>query len=122
MNKNIMKHPESLADDIFYCAGVLCTVSFITVARNISVLCGRYLPFSGNFYMRFHEPEVWRWIFPVAASAGSVFLFAAWRKKFGHGSIRTNAASFLTGAAVVMLFETIVHTFGYLLGTTGILF
>ena len=119
-----MKKIENLWENICFYDGVFMPVAIIFLIRNISVLLGVYIPFSGNIEMRFTEVEIWRYVFFVLYSAITILIFTKIHKKEIPSKEKFNKyySAFLWGAAMTFGFEFIFHFLGYRLGSTGILF
>lgn len=103
-DKNEKWNPK---EDLSVLCGMFLMSSFIFVIRNVSVITGINLPFSGNVNMSIQTAEWWRYImFAAAVSASSVFFRKVYRlakreKKKAWSYIKL----FFSGIGIIFAFE-----------------
>lgn len=108
-NEKQMQKPDAgldiLADRCFYC-GIFFMSSVIFLMRNLSVLSGIWLPFSGNAGLKYHSTELWR--YAVFALAAGCCMFLASKIHNMHPArekIKSYILYFLSGAGAVLAAE-----------------
>lgn len=117
MKRFIEKH----IDDVFFYSGCLLFISIVFIIRNISILFGVYIPFSGNIGLRFNEFEIWRIVLLVYMILHTIIIFSFGSK---HNEFKSKKCTlqFLLGFIIMIGFELFFHFLGYKLGTTNIFF
>lgn len=102
--------------DIFFCCGYFLTMSMIFAMRFFSVCIGTYLPFSGNFGMRYETAGIWRPVIFTVMSVLTAALFISRKKDGKPGQMLGIILPFIQGAATCMGLEIVMHFIAFRLG------